>query len=117
MTDKNTTGKELVPQIYADKSRLSRTQRQFNNKIEKINTLKKGLAEQQALLEQARARVETDLRPLLGQIVEKRIELVKLLDRSYGLSIWRKREKDKIAYLIEDISYNMIEAHGVEELI
>jgi hypothetical protein len=118
MPDKNTTGKELVPQItVTEKSQLTKLQRQFNSKIKKINTLKKNLAERQALLARARARVETDLRPLLGQIVEKRVELVKLLDRSYGLSIFRKREKDKIAYLIEDISYNLIEAHGVEELI
>jgi hypothetical protein len=118
MPDKSTNVTGLVPQIkLKDKSQLSKLQRQFNSKVNKINTLKKDLAERQALLAQARARVETNLRPLLGQIVEKRIELVKLLDRSYGLSIFRKREKDKISFLIEDISYNLIEAHGVEELI
>ncbi|GAA4440312.1 J domain-containing protein [Pontibacter saemangeumensis] len=118
MPDKNTSAKGLVPQITVqEKSPLSKLQRQFNSKIKKINTLKKNLAEREALVVQARARVETELRPIMGQLVEKRIELVKLLDRSYALTVFRKREKDKIALLIEDISYNLIEAHGVEELI
>lgn len=118
MPNKDTTAKGLVPQITVqEKSPLSKLQRQFNSKIKKINTLKKNLAEREALVVQARARAETELGPIMGQLVEKRIELVKLLDRSYALSVFRKREKDKIAYLIEDISYSLIEAHGVEELI
>lgn len=107
-----------MPQItIQEKSPISKLQRQFNNKIKEINSLKKNLAEREALVVQARARVEAELRPLVEQLVEKRIELVKLLDRSYGLSVFRKREKDKIAFLLEDISYSLIESHGVEELI
>ncbi len=118
MPDKDKHTERLVPQItIQEKSPVSKLQRQFNSKIKKINSLKKNLVEREALVVQARARVETELRPLVEQLVEKRIELVKLLDRSYGLSVFRKREKDKIAFLIEDISYSLIETHGVEELI
>lgn len=107
-----------MPQITVnDKSQLSKLQRRFNNTIQKINALKNKLAARQAVLEQARARMESELRPLILKIVESRVELVKLLDRSYNLAVFKKREKDKIAYLIEDISFQLIENYGVEEVI
>ncbi|MCC9167169.1 J domain-containing protein [Pontibacter harenae] len=110
--------KGLVPQISAkDKSQLSKLQRQFNNKIDKINKLKQKLVERQKVLDHAQARVQEEIRPLIMQLVDGRVKMVKLLDRSYDKSLFKKRERDKIAMLIEDLSYTLIEAYGVEELI
>jgi len=110
--------KVLVPQITVQgKGTLTKLQREFNSKVNRINALKNQLAERQALVVQARTRVEAELRPLVRQLVAKRIELVKLLDRSYDIGIFRKRERDKIAYLIIDIASSLIEAHGVAELV
>lgn len=118
MSNKDANAPGLVPQITVEaKSPVSKLQRQFNNKIKKINKLKEKIAKKQAIMAQAQARVQAEIQPLFGKLVEKRIELVKLLDRLYDLPFFKKREKEKIAYLIEDISYDLIEKYKVEELI
>lgn len=106
----------LIPQIAVkDKTALAKLQRQFNSKIKKINTLKDSLQETEKVLQVARQRVHKELQPLLDKILESRIAFVKLLDRSYNLPYFRKREKEKLGLLIADMSYDLISGYGVEE--
>ncbi len=109
---------ERLPQITAEEAvTASKLQQQFNKKIRKVDKLKKELAEKKANLELGRKRVQQELQPLIVQIVEKRIELVHLLDRACDLSMFKKREKEKLAFLIEDMTYELIATHGREELL
>lgn len=118
MTQKNTDKAKLIPHIgIRDTGTLSKLQQQFNAKIKKIHELKASLTQTEVSMRLARERVQQELQPTLKQIITHKIEMVKLLDRSYGLTFFRKKEKEKLAQLIEDMSYELIDNHGVEELI
>ncbi|CAN5755313.1 J domain-containing protein [soil metagenome] len=117
MAKKTSENEGLIPQITVkDKSALAKLQRQFNSKIKKINTLKASLEEAEQALQVARQRLHKELQPLLDKLLEARIAFVKLLDRSYALPYFRKKEKEKIGFLIGDLAYDLISQHGVEEL-
>ena len=117
MAENKSEKTSLVPQIAVkDKSPLAKLQRQFNSKIKKINTLKATLEETEQQLQQARERLHKELQPLLDKLLEARIAFVRLLDRSYALPYFRKKEKEKLGILIADITYELIDQHGVEEL-
>lgn len=118
MTKQDAILPKQLPQIKMPGSgQLSKLQRQFNQKIQQVDALKQQLSEMRARLELAQARVTQELRPLVMQVVQKRVELVKLLDRAYQLEEFRKREKDKIAALIVSITVGLIEGYEVAELI
>ncbi|MHA6248908.1 J domain-containing protein [Pontibacter sp. CAU 1760] len=118
MTEQDAIILKQLPHINKPgNGQLSKLQRQFNQKVQQVDALKQQLAEMRARLELAQNRVTHELRPLVMQVVQKRVELVKLLDRAYQLEEFRKREKDKIAGLIVSIAFSLMEGYEVEELI
>ncbi len=107
----------LLPQIQQkEKTALSKLQQQFNSKVKKIDKLKADLAERVRVLDEIRARVQQEIHPLVQELVQKRVEYVKMLDQMCGLGFFRKKEKEKLGYLIEDLSYSLIHNFGVEEM-
>ncbi|QCR23727.1 J domain-containing protein [Pontibacter sp. SGAir0037] len=119
MSKVNPAASALIPQIGTDETtkQLSKLQQQFNKKINQINKLKQAMAEREELLAQGRKHMQKELQPLIAQIVAKRVELVYLLDSSYDMSFFRKREKQKLADLIVSISEELIDAYDKEELV
>ncbi|GAA4302598.1 J domain-containing protein [Nibribacter koreensis] len=91
-------------------------QQEFNQYVARINFLKEQLASQRAALSQARVRVQKEVQPLITQLVEKRRAFVHLLDRAYHLEFFQKQEKEKIAFLIQKLAYDLIDTYGAEDL-
>lgn len=108
----------LTPQISSsDQRQLSELQRQFNQKTEQIEQLKQELTARRASMELAQKRIEKDLRPIIMQQVEKRVELVHLLDEAFALPLFSFREKEKLAFLIADIAFDLIQSYERRDLI
>lgn len=117
MASQKPTPESLLPQIQLkEKTALSKLQQQFNSKIKKINQLKADLANRMQAMDQIRARVQQEIGPLLQDLIKVRVAYVKMLDQMCGLEFFRKKEKEKMGYLIEDLSYSLIQNHGVEEM-
>ncbi|MBA9075384.1 J domain-containing protein [Rufibacter quisquiliarum] len=107
----------LLPQIQQkEKASLSKLQQQFNSKVKKIDKLKADLAERVRVLDEIRARVQQEIHPLVQELVQQRVAYVKMLDQMCGQDFFRKKEKEKLGYLIEDLSYSLIHTYGVEEM-
>ena len=117
MTKKDIEKQGLIPQIKKEKDALSKLQKQFNSKINRINKLKAAIAETDAVVAELRKKVQEELVPLSKELTEGRVAFVKLLDRSYESSFFRKREKEKLAMLIEELSFGLIEDQGRDDLI
>ena len=118
MPHSNTPVPSLTPQITAAEQRqLSQLQQEFNQKTEQIEKLKQEIAARRASMEQAQKRIEKDLRPIIMQQVEKRVELVHLLDEAFALPLFSIREKEKLAFLIADIAFDLIESYERQDLI
>ncbi|WP_066509712.1 hypothetical protein [Rufibacter sp. DG15C] len=91
-------------------------QQAFNQYVARINFLKEQLAQQRAALSQAKVRVQKEVQPLITQLVEKRRAFVHLLDRAYHLEFFQKQEKEKIAFLIQKLAYDLIDTYGADDL-
>ncbi|MFD2513033.1 J domain-containing protein [Pontibacter locisalis] len=109
MSQNNTPSPLRIPQIsIQDKSKLSKLQQEFNQKTTLIDQLKQDLAAKRESMNLAQKRIEKELRPIIKQQLEKRVELAKLLDEAYALPIFSFREKEKLAALIENITFDLI---------
>lgn len=117
MTKANTEHNNLLPQIQQkEKAALSKLQQQFNTKVKQIDKLKADLAERQRILDEIRVRVQNEIHPLVDELVQKRVAYVKMLDQMYQLDFFRKKEKEKLGNLIEELSYSLAQNFGVEEM-
>lgn len=118
MSKSTTPASSLSPQIaVTDKNQLSKLQQQFNKKVKQIEKLKQDMAAREESINLAKKRIEKELKPITSKIIEKRVELVKLLDEAYPLTFFRKREKEKLAYLISDIAFDLVDKYGREDML
>ncbi|WP_299759062.1 J domain-containing protein [uncultured Pontibacter sp.] len=110
--------RQFTPQIATpENNRLTELQQQFNQKVKQIDHLKQEIAARHASINQAQRRIEKELRPLIRQVTEKRVELARLLDEAYTLPFFKKRESEKLALLIADIAQELIERYGREDML
>jgi len=108
----------LTPQITSPGNRkLSTLQQEFNQKTEQIEQLKQELAARRESIKLAQKRVEKELRPIIEQQLEKRVELAYLLDEAYALAIFSFREKEKLAALIEHITFDLISGYERQDMV
>jgi hypothetical protein len=108
----------LTPQISSDGQRqLSKLQQEFNQKVAQVEQLKQETAARRASMSQARKRIEKELRPIIAQQLEKRVELVKLLDEAFALPLFSFREKEKLALLIADITFDLIAQYERQDMV
>lgn len=108
----------LTPQISSPGQRqLSELQQQFNQKVAQIEQLKQELAGRRSSMEQAQKRIEKELRPIIMQQLEKRVDLVQLLDEAFALPLFSFREKEKLAFLIADIAFDLIAQYERQDLV
>ncbi|MEJ8801184.1 J domain-containing protein [Pontibacter sp. H249] len=118
MSQSNKPARQLTPQITApDKKQLSKLQQEFNRKTEQIEQLKQELATRRKSINQAQKRIEKELRPIIEQQLERRVELANLLDEAYPLPIFSYREKEKLAAFIENITFDLISNYEREDMI
>lgn len=110
--------KHLVVQIGTkkDKAVLSKSQKEFNRLIRKIETLTSELTSLREAALHIQQRVQTDYRPLLEQYSQFRADLVRLFDRAYQQKDCSKTEKKKLADLIRTIAFELIDTYGIADL-
>lgn len=105
-----------IIQITKAKAEQTKSQKDFNRLVTKIETLEKNIAEYRATMTKIQQRVATDLMPIRQQYYQQRAELVRRFDRAYESSAYKKKEKEKLAYLIQDIAFEVIDDGGIEEI-
>ncbi|WP_439881156.1 J domain-containing protein [Pontibacter sp. MBLB2868] len=118
MSASNKPVPSLTPQITSpDNRQLSKLQQEFNLKTEQIEQLKKELATRRESINLAQNRIEKELRPIIKKQLEKRVELAHLLDAAHALAIFSYREKEKLASLIENITFDLIENYERKDMV
>jgi chemotaxis protein histidine kinase CheA len=95
---------------------LSRTQKQFNSLIKKIEAQKQALIEWQESLPQYNRKIADEYQPLWDAYNQQRIDLVYLLDRAYEDKLFTKSDKAKIKHILTDLAEQLILEHGKDEL-
>ncbi|MVM31776.1 hypothetical protein GO755_17140 [Spirosoma sp. HMF4905] len=95
---------------------LSKSQKEFNRLIQKIETLNQSLHDLREATQHIQQRVQTDYRPLLTQYSRFRADLVRLFDRAYESKGYTKTEKKKLVDLIQNIAFELIDNQGMDEL-
>ncbi|GAB4047556.1 hypothetical protein [Spirosoma litoris] len=95
---------------------LSKSQKEFNRLIKKIETLGQSLHSLREAAQHIQQRVQTDYRPLLEQYSRFRADLVRVFDRAYERKEFTKTEKKKLVDLIQKMAFELIDVHGLDEL-
>ncbi|MBD1398095.1 J domain-containing protein [Pontibacter sp. JH31] len=108
----------LTPQISSPNQRaLNKLQQDFNKKVAQIEQLKQEIATRRDSMDLAQKRIEKELRPVIMQQVEKRVELAHLLDEAFALPLFSFREKEKLAQLITEITLDLIQSYERRDLV
>jgi hypothetical protein len=109
---------EIIPIIQHKKGEvLSKLQKQFNANVKKIQDLKDDLERVETQIREVQVRVQGELIPLEEKVAEVRTDYVLLLDSIYDDKFFRKKEKEKIAYLINEEVYDLIKTFDKTELL
>ncbi|MHC2992525.1 hypothetical protein OB13_13370, partial [Pontibacter sp. HJ8] len=118
MSHSNKPVPSLTPQISSNGQRqLSKLQQEFNQKVAQVEQLKQETAARRASMSQARKRIEKELLPIIARQIAKRVELVQLLDEAFALPLFSFREKEKLALLIADITFDLIAQYERQDMI
>jgi len=99
-----------------DATPLSKNQKAFNRYVKQIQALEQDIANYRQWKTLAHERAQRELAPLENALADKRVLLVKLLDRQYGAKFFRAAERKRLASLILDQCYGLIEQFGREEV-
>lgn len=94
---------------------LSKSQKDFNRLIKKIETLRSELQEMQAFMPKLQTRIAQELTPLQRQHNELRADMVRLFDRAHDSGWFKAGENKKLRHIIETMSFELIEA-GMDDL-
>lgn len=112
--DKNNN---LIPILNEHaKTPLSRLQKQFNSRIKRINKAKADVQKLEEIIKVAQTKVAEHINPVLEEIAHNRGEIIKKLDFWYGDKYFKKKEKQKLAEIIEEESVDLISNNGLDEL-
>jgi hypothetical protein len=106
-----------VLRIGQPKTVLNKRQKEFNqlsDKIEQLDNLIPELRNAYYLLVE---RVQKEYNPIVMEFQSFRVELVRHLDRMYEKDLYRKAYLTKLAYLISEISLDLIVNYKFEELL
>ena len=109
--------KSSVLRIGQPKTVLNKRQKEFNQLSERIEQLDKVIPELRNTYELLIERVQKEYNPIVMEYQEFRVELVKHLDRMYEKDLYRKAYLTKLAYLISEISFDLIVNYKFEELL
>jgi chemotaxis protein histidine kinase CheA len=95
---------------------LSKTQKQFNNLIKKIEAQKQALLEWQQTLPLYNQKISSEYQALWDTYNQHRVDLVYLLDRAHDDKLFTKSDKAKIRHILIDLAEQLIVEHGKDEL-
>jgi hypothetical protein len=98
------------------KKTLSAAQKQFNSLTKKIDKQKKRLFEWTEAIPVYRQKIAQHYEPLIDALNEHKAEWVLLLDQSYDMPLFTKTDKQKLRYLICDLSEFLIAEYNKEDL-
>ncbi len=99
---------------HAEQKVLSKNQKQFNNLIKKIETQKKLLREWQELMPDYQKKVQEDYQPLREKVSDQQIAFVRLLDKAYDDSLFKKRDKEKLTHIVLEVIEDLTAERGDE---
>ncbi|GAB3246996.1 hypothetical protein GCM10027347_02280 [Larkinella harenae] len=99
-----------------DQATLSKSQKEFNRLIRKIETLEKELEDYRTISAQIMHRMRTEILPLQTEFHRQRANLVRAFDRAYDSGFFKANERKKLADLILNLTFNLISEHGFDEL-
>ncbi len=99
------------------KIELTKQQRLFNSRIEKIDILEKKLKLTQELVHFAHTELARVMPPIEAEDARLEEGLVLLLDSRYNDKGFTKKEKEKMAFIIENTVLHLIETQSREDLI
>lgn len=105
-----------IVQITKAKAEQTKAQKEFNRLVQKIESLGNTLSDYRATMNKIQQRAATELEPLRQQYFEQRVQLLHRFDRAFDSPFYKKNEKKKLAYLTQDIAFELIEAAGMDEL-
>ncbi len=95
---------------------LSKSQKEFNRLIRKIEKLTNDLLSLREAAQHVQQRIQRDYRPLVEQYSQFRADLVRLFDRAHASKDYSKTEKKKLADLILNMAFELIDTHGITDL-
>ena len=95
---------------------LSRTQKQFNNLIKKIEAQKQALLEWQETLPLYNKKISSEYQALWDAYNQHRVDMVYLLDRAHDDKLFTKSDKNKIRHILTDLAEQLIVEYGKDEL-
>ena len=114
----STPSQHQLVQIGSSKEKiiLSKSQKEFNRLIRNIEKLSSDLHNLREAARYIQQRVQRDYRPLTEQYSRFRADLVRLFDRAHASKDYSKTEKKKLADLILNIAFELIDRHGITDL-
>ena len=101
-----------VIQIESAKAELSKEQIKFNKKIQAIEKLKNDLEAMKRRMQRGQQLAMQHIAPLEQEHISLKREYVRILDASYDSKFFKKKEKEKIEYLIMD-EMTLFHLHGL----
>ncbi|GAB3983347.1 J domain-containing protein [Spirosoma terrae] len=112
------SGQQQLVQIGTAKEKaiLSKSQKEFNRLIRKIEKVSAELTDLRNAAEKIQQRVQRDYRPLVEQYANFRADMVRMFDRAYEESKLTKTEKKKLAHLIQEMAFELIDTYGLSDL-
>ncbi len=102
--------------IGAQKAALSKRQKEFNRLTKKIEETNKLISDLKKGGEQLQQRVEKEMKPLLVEMNSVKAGMVRAMDRVYDDKLLKKADHKKLAHLITDLSFDLINGGGFEDL-
>lgn len=114
MTTKQTT-LSIAP--ASQQKTLSKAQKKFNTLIKKIEQQKQQLREWQDMQPVYERKVAEDYQPLWHEQALAKIAFVNLLDRAHDDALFKKRDKSKLAHLINEIIESVLDYPDFHEQI
>lgn len=112
------SGQQQLVQIGTAKEKaiLSKSQKEFNRLIRKIEKVSAELTDLRNAAEKIQQRVQRDYRPLVEQYANFRADMVRMFDRAYEGNTLTKTEKKKLVHLIQEMAFELIDTYGLTDL-
>jgi len=95
---------------------LNKKQKEFNTLSNTIEALDRQIADLQNAYDEMLRRIPSDLDPLIREYQGYRADIVNLWDRAYEAEHFRKAYQTKLAYLIVENAFDLIQNHDRSEL-
>ncbi len=90
-------------------------QQQFNDYLDRIETLKTRNAAAQERLEAIERRLQREINPMVRQVIEHKLSFVKILDEAYQKGYFGIFEREGIRQLLQARTFELVYQHGTSE--